>query len=208
MDLRSSVRSILILAALTSCIEGKAAEIGTTPPVIAVYTQFEVDPSAPSVEEMIGEMAAIMDPVGLQFVWRAFEGRVANEISSELVVATFKGRCHASEGLSRHPGNTKALGWTQTSDGELLPFSDVDCDRIWSFLRTRLMAFPAHQRDKVFGRAVARVLAHEIYHILAKTPRHGVCGIGKATFTVDELLSEEFRFEEHESTALRASRVQ
>jgi hypothetical protein len=67
------------------------------------------------------------------------------------------------------------------SDGAILPFSDVDCDRIRSFVRQGLMAKDRDDREEAFGRSVGRVLAHDLYHIFANTARHGSWGVGKAT---------------------------
>ena len=51
---------------------------------------------------------------------------------------------------------------------------------------------------------LGRVVAHELYHIFAKTTRHGSWGIAKAAYTVDELLCPKFEFEKRESNMLRA----
>jgi len=48
-------------------------------------------------------------------------------------------------------------------------------------------------------------VAHELYHIFANTAHHGVDGVGKAAYTVQELMSDEFQFEEREGHALRSS---
>jgi hypothetical protein len=47
-------------------------------------------------------------------------------------------------------------------------------------------------RDRVLGRALGRVLAHELYHILSGTKRHSARGLAKASFAVDELISDRF----------------
>jgi hypothetical protein len=86
----------------------------------------------------------------------------------------------------------------------ILPFSDVDCDRIRAFIRRGLLSLPEGDREAIFGRAMGRVLAHELYHVFAKTGRHGSRGIGKAAYSVQELLSPNFRFQERESRALRS----
>jgi hypothetical protein len=70
-----------------------------------------------------------------------------------------------------------------------------------------LMALDRDGREGAFGRAVGRVLAHEIYHIFANTVRHGSAGVGKAAYTVRELLCDCFQFEERESQALRTSKA-
>ena len=43
-----------------------------------------------------------------------------------------------------------------------------------------------------FGRALARVAAHEIYHIVAQTTEHQERGVAKAAFSVRDLMSARF----------------
>ena len=43
-------------------------------------------------------------------------------------------------------------------------------------------------------RAVARVAAHEIYHILAQTADHDESGVAKASFSANDLMIEGFSF--------------
>ena len=101
-----------------------------------------------------------------------------------------------------HPG---ALGWTHVSDGAILPFSEIDCDRIRQFVQKELLYRKPAEREEIFGRAIARVVAHELYHIFANTHHHGSDGVAKAAYTVQELLSDDFVFEEAQGTALRSS---
>jgi len=42
---------------------------------------------------------------------------------------------------------------------------------------------------------MARLLAHELYHILAQTDDHTMVGIAKARFSTADLLADHFDFE-------------
>jgi hypothetical protein len=172
---------------------------------IAIYTQFQHDAPEAVRDAVRDAVEEIMSPSGLEFQWRELQQSGGNQVSVELAVVSFKGQCHTSGPQPAHSGSG-ALGWTHMSDGVILPFADVDCDRIHNFLHRDLAAIPADSRDEVFGRAVGRVLAHELYHIFANTAKHQSCGVGKSAYTVQELLSEDFRFEGHEPDALRANR--
>ena len=171
---------------------------------ITLYTKFEQASSPEVITAMREEVAAIMEPIGISFNWRNLSDATGSEVSVELAVITFKGACTTAV-LSPHPsGNPGALGWTHVSDGVILPFSEVDCDRIRMFLKKELLAREPAVRNNLFGRAVGRVLAHELYHIFANTGHHGSCGVGKGAYSVQELLSDDFRFEDRESELLRA----
>ncbi len=171
---------------------------------ITLYTKFEGPVSTEVLAAIREETAAIMEPIGIAFDWRNLSDATGSEVSVELAVITFKGTC-ATASLSPHTTpNPGALGWTHVSDGVILPFSEVDCDRIRTFMQKELLSREPATRNMLFGRAVGRVLAHELYHIFANTGHHGSCGVGKSAYSVQELLSNDFRFEDRESEALRA----
>jgi hypothetical protein len=105
--------------------------------------------------------------------------------------------------LRPHRVQPGALGWTHESDGVILPFGAVDCDRIRTFLQADLLSFAADQRELIFGRAVGRVLAHELYHIFTRSRHHSLEGVGKAAYATRDLLAGRFAFDAAESTELR-----
>jgi len=169
---------------------------------ITLYSDFQQPPPPAVMGALQDEVHAIMAPIGLQFEWRPLHAPRGNEVIAELAVITFRGRCDVADlvPVSRRPG---ALGWTHVSDGVILPFAEVDCDGIRGFLRTELVRMKTGERDAVYGRAMGRVLAHELYHIFANTPEHGTSGVAKAAYSVRELLSRVFTFEGPASSAIR-----
>lgn len=169
---------------------------------ITLYTSFQHEPPRAVVEALKDELEQIMAPIGLRFDWRSLSGVRGNEVSVELAVVAFKGRCDVARLLPRsvQPG---ALGWTHVSNGNILPFSDVDCDRVRSFVQGTLLTVSRDDREEAFGRALGRVMAHELYHIFANTLKHGSCGVAKESYSVQDLLSDDFQFQGSESVALR-----
>lgn len=183
---------------------GQSTERPVAP--VTLYTQFAQAPPEAVFAALRSELNGIMDSAGLSFEWRSLESVTGSDVSVELVVVSFKGSCDGNL-LARDRIQHGALGWTHTSDGEVLPFTDIDCDRIRGFLRNQLASTTAASRPEVFGRAVGRVLAHEIYHVVAHTLHHGERGVAKSTYTAAELTSPDFRFGERDSATLRHSKV-
>jgi len=152
-------------------------------PSIAVFLDFESEPSAGTLSEMKNEITAIMKPSGLQFDWRMLKERQSGESFPDLVVVTFKGSCQADQPILYnelgpvHEGS--ALAFTQISDGRILPFSDVDCDTIRKYIAVQVASAMPEKRDSMLGRAVGRVLAHEMYHMFAGTAAHGNDGVAR-----------------------------
>ena len=194
----------LTLAALPSLGGSRQGPVASIPPIV-IYAQFQEDPSSAVEEALQTELETIMNPVGLHFEWRDLNG-AGNATAVELVVVTFRGHC----GLDRlqpvdvMPG---PLGWTHVSNGIVLPFSEVDCSAVRGFLQRELLARPPSARPEIYGRALGRVLAHELYHVLADTESHGVVGVAKSGYTVVDLLAHDFAFEAAELRALLGSKA-
>lgn len=174
---------------------------------ITLYTSFQYQPPPAVLAAIQEEVEAIMAPIGLRFDWRDLAAERRNESSAELAVVTFQGRCDPSTTVTAGPIKLSgALGWTHISDGEILPFTDVACDRIREFVHRSLGMVPVNEREGAYGRALGRVLAHELYHIFGNTKRHASEGVAKESYTVQDLLTEEFQFEAKESRLLRTGR--
>jgi hypothetical protein len=190
---------------LPFCARSELKEV-RIPPAITVYTQFEQGYSTAAVDTMRQELDAIMSPLGLEFTWRDLNASSGNEVSEELVVVTFKGKCEMNN-EAHFPTETGALGWTHMSDGAVLPFSDVDCDKIRRFIGSEVRSLDWEDRNVIYGRAIGRVLAHELYHVFTNTTRHASWGVAKAFYTSKDLVSDKFQFQEKDTTALRKGKL-
>jgi hypothetical protein len=175
------------------------------PGPVTLYTQFQKDPTAGLLASMQDELEVIMTPAGLHFDWYPLAD-AGGRVSSQLAVIHFNGACNAAN-LRPDAGYPGPLGWTHVSDGDILPFIDVNCDGIRLFLQHDLIEVPAAEREEALGRALARVVAHELYHLLANTTAHRGRGIGKAAYSVGDLLSKIFQFDKKECASLRLRSV-
>ncbi|HWQ55111.1 MAG TPA: hypothetical protein VN442_15595 [Bryobacteraceae bacterium] len=195
----------LFLAALSSvALQGEIEERRGSAAPITIYTQFEQPCPDSAVAAMARELAEIMEPAGLDVEWRPVDSPRSLEPVFTLVVAGFKGSCDI-EDLSGGRTGTGALGWTHTTDGDVLPFTAMDCDRIRGFIGPLVARAEQKDRETLMGRAMARVLAHELYHVLARTMDHAKVGVGKSRYTPRDLLSPQFRFEDRQCRALRTA---
>jgi len=190
-----------ILALALSALPALGGSLPRTTPPITIYTSYQHDLSDPVEKAMQSELASIMEPVGIQLEWRSLEAPNESRVAAEIVVVTFHGKCDAQSATLSQP-ESNGLGWTHLTDGEILPFAEVDCDRVRALVQNNLLRLPAADRSMAFGRAMARVTAHELYHILAHTMRHG-SGLSKPSYSAQELLADEFVFDQRETKALR-----
>ena len=187
----------LLLAAISA-----SADDGS--PAIRLYTDFQQTPPHVVLASLQDEVARIMAPMGLGFKWSSLAENRGNELSVKVAVIHFTGACDTIQSATQ-PTRTSALGWSYMEDGVVLPFSTIDCDGIRAFLRSDLVGKPKEEVDESFGRAIGRVIAHELYHIFVNTTRHSSHGIAKSYYSPQELLSKHFRFEQKESDELRRS---
>jgi hypothetical protein len=191
--------SAVILLSLLSPASAKVRESRVAHAPVTVYLRFENPPPAGMVEGLSAELETLMAPAGIRLDCRLLDDS-RGEVSAELVVVSLKGSWQTSKPVRRNKSDP--LGWTHISDGDILPFCTVDCDRIRDFIDPCLRDEPAPCKH-LFCRAIARVLAHELYHIFADTTEHGIRGIAKGAFTAAELVFGDLYFSPGEGAALR-----
>ena len=190
-------RIFTILAALSAA--AACASPAATPSIypIALYYSFDSAPSPATVESMKTETARIFDPALVSIEWKPLTAK-GGEFESEVVVVRFHGSCSADGWLAiNHSAATSggfALAGSKTSDGHVLPFADVDCGALKRYLAGEQFTDPA----LALGRAMARVLSHEIYHVLTGSGAHARSGIGRAAHSRQELTAATFAFDSNE----------
>jgi hypothetical protein len=90
--------------------------------------------------------------------------------------------------------NSASPGSSTVVNGHIQPFARVDCVALSAVLTPKIAAQPALLRSRLYGRVVARVLAHELYHYIGKASDHLHSGLVKEKFSASDLLKEQFEF--------------
>jgi len=157
--------------------------------------------------EIQKEVSHLLQPAAIHVDWRDpaidREG-VENDYSA---VIRLRGTCSSTEPGTRFQhavSGPYTLASSAVAEGVILPFADIDCAALNSFLGPALWKEPDPVREFVYARAVARLMAHELYHVVGQTSLHARSGISGPAFTVAELLSEHFDFTESAVTELQA----
>lgn len=152
------------------------------------------------VREMAHEVVRIMKRSGLNLEWHI--GTVAEQVFTEpRVVVKLLGTC----GMETHSavGKLGPLGWTEVSDGALLPASELACDRIRSSVESVMHHDDQVRGNELLGRAMGRVLAHELFHFVDSTRQHTESGVSQASLTAEELVSDRLEFDAVSSELLQ-----
>jgi hypothetical protein len=173
-----SVSALLVIALLTSAACYGRDSYRTRDHRIALVTPPHADFSESVRAEMRRELDSILKPLSVEGEWQSLHEAQRNLFLGRLVVVRFRGSCRARTFVSSE--NVVArLGFTHVSEGEVLSFVEVNCDKVWHFIQGVALR-QAGSGDHLLGKALGRVLGHEIYHVIAGTGRHGKGGVTKA----------------------------
>jgi hypothetical protein len=86
----------------------------------------------------------------------------------------------------------------------VLPFSWVECETLSRMLAPALSKYGVPQ-DYLYGRAMGRLVAHELFHILTMSADHDDGGVAKSSFSVRDMLADRFTFEATALTKLESA---
>jgi len=165
------------------------ALVMAAPPVTLVL-QFDHGYSTESLAVMEREVASIVGESGIKVDWRLLTDLQPTDSFESLVVVRFHGACDMKPSLPPL-GERTYYGFTYVSDGSVLPFSEVECDKISNSIRPAMSRQQWRERDSILGRALGRVLAHELFHMLAKSQHHAGEGVTKSALSPEQLIADK-----------------
>ncbi len=177
-------RLLLCLLPIFVCLPVGAADI-------TVVVDFDGPHSDRSVQQMKRETEAIFKTAGVHLDWRA-RSEVGRNSYENLVMVHFKGKC-VLEPVPMLYDERGPFAFAYNSDGDVLPFSEVECGHLTASVHSAMWGDDYGRPDYLLGRALGRVLAHELVHILTKSATHGDDGVTQATFSGRELIGAPLR---------------
>jgi hypothetical protein len=172
---------------------------------LTVVLDYEQPHSTSSFEAMKTELNAIMKGIGFQIDVKEKSSLAPKSQFAGLVMFRMTGHCDATpiplEALSDERG---PLAMAYSANGEILPFGEVRCDRVRRSLQRSLgRGIPSQSNRLAYGSALAKVMAHEIFHMLAREPRHTKAGLTKDALSSRELLDHNLSLPESARQAIR-----
>ena len=198
---------LLLFGARALMLAENPAPVPGESPAIAVYYAFDQPPAPEVVSNMQAEIVRILAPAGVRVAWRPLADAGPGENYPEVLVMRFHGACNALTPTIYSElgpeGTVHELAETRRVDGKMLPFGAVECDQLRRYLAPVAVKDHRETRNTVFGKAVARVLAHEMYHMLTGSTRHAKQGIARASHSREELTAKTFDFSKTETEWLR-----
>jgi len=169
---------------------GALAAPNAAPSSVTIVYRFAGAYSEKSLIEMKDELGSLMKDSGIQIDWRERATLTGSPSFENLVVVEFRGRC-IMEPVPYLYDERGPYAFTHSSNGEVLPFSEVSCDKVRSTLGKSMWGGDYAHSDVLFGRALARVIAHELHHVLNRTASHTETGVTKRALSGAELISND-----------------
>jgi len=179
------------------CTAATAGTFSAAPSPLTVLMDFELPHSETSLKALSYSLNKLLSPSGMSVNVQLKADLPVNPQFGQLVVFKMKGSC------SLDPRSTKArvpapdvgpLASAFTSDGEVLHFGEVQCDRVRRSLQ-RLPGFSGSLKNQqTYGSALAIVIAHEVYHMLGNATQHTRDGVTKAELSASELFDSRLAF--------------
>jgi hypothetical protein len=163
-------------------------------PKLTVYAERPESLGSVSSQSLQQELLRLLDPQ-VEWIWKGSSVAAKEQTADWIAVGSFDGVCSTAEVPASARNHGMVLAHTAISNGRVLPFFRVDCGRILQILAPALRSLSTESREVVFGRALGRVIAHEIYHVLERTTEHQASGIAKPFLSVSDLTAEGVAFE-------------
>jgi hypothetical protein len=152
------------------------------------------------------EAAAVLAASGLKLNFKLRSESVTGDSYDDLVLMSFRGRC-LMDSFPVAMDERGPYAFARTIDGAVQPFAVVECDRVQKSVKKAMWGGDFKHGDALMGRALGRVVAHELYHILAKTDEHDHEGITKKALSGSALISDSMRFSPHDLEKLRTAHL-
>jgi len=186
------MRSHSVVACLFGCLASSIVLAETNPlPELTADVTVVVDLKGPwssiALREMEREASRIIGTSGISLGWRR-RGEALNVVFKDLVVMTFKGSCTFDPAPPLYD-ESGPYAITHTSNGEVQPFGEVDCDRVVNSVRSAMVGADYNRADLLVGRALGRVVAHELVHMLTRSGTHAKEGVFKPALTARQLIA-------------------
>jgi hypothetical protein len=190
--------AITVALLATTITAGTAAKTAG----VTIVLDFQGPRSEKSVQEMKREAEGIMKSTGIAFEWRLREE--ANQVTpNHLVVIRFKGKC-VLEPVGYLYDERGPLAFTYSTDGAIQPYSEVACDKVASSIRSAMFGGDFANADELLGRALGRVVAHELVHILSKSGSHAKDGVEKSALSGKLLIAPDLQLDAADLDRLHA----
>ena len=175
---------------------------------VTVLVDFENPHSDVSLPALQGELQHLLQPLGLNVNLQDKSLLPPKSEFGDLVVFKMKGSCSMRPlpigALSDERG---PLAMAYSSDGTVLHFGEVECDRIRQCLSRILGRGSSKKNESYLSTALGLIMAHEMYHMIANSKVHTRSGVTKQSLSAEDLLNADLALPQLAREAVRRQMV-
>ena len=160
---------------------------------IGILFDFATQPEPSLIALMKSEISDILAPAQMQISFQRLGDDQASQPFRKIVIVRFQGACKAQSNTSGIEFNDvglldlPALGRTDVSAGRVMPYVRVYCNAVRAFVPSvSKLSF-----TEMYGRALGRVVAHELYHALLSTREHSRTGVARFAQSARDLTRDK-----------------
>lgn len=175
-------------------------------PSLTVLLDFQEAASTASMGEMQREIQQLLKPAGIRIELRLLSQINSDSAFDDLVLFRFKGNCERVID-PRLIDERGPLGFAHTADGAIQPFGEIACNSVRRAVESALWGDQRRVRDELFGRALGRVVAHELIHMIGNTSTHAKGGVFKPSLSGSQLIADHMELSREDADLLRRARV-
>ena len=171
---------------------------------VTVILDFEQKEHGPKViRGMQAETSNVLGDSGITLEWASVEESTRRQDLGDIVVFKMRGKC-AMDSFPPLPDELGLpLAITHSSDGDILSFGAIDCDRVRTSLKRTMIGHDYARGEALLGRALGRVMAHEMYHMLARSGSHASEGVTRECLSARELVRDRLMLSDKSLKAIR-----
>jgi hypothetical protein len=158
---------------------------------MTIVLDFDGPHSEQTVAEMKREFAGIIKDAPITVEWRT-RAEAQREALANLMVVRFKGKC-VLDPVPYLYDERGPMAFAYSTDGVVQPFSEVACDKVITAVRSAMFGGDFGKADLLLGRALGRVLAHELVHMMSGSGDHGHDGVARKSLSGNQLIAPELR---------------
>lgn len=174
--------------------------------VVAIVLNTEFPLSPMTERAMREELGRLLRPAGIRPVVHHDSHLLDLGTAGEVIWVRCRGcsEIPAGKAVSRPAG---PLGWVRCVDEEMQPFITLDCPLVAAHLREILVTPQQFSAKPQMGRALARVLVHELMHYLTRSRLHLGSRLFREDMDPQTLLEPGVVLEDVDVEALRRTLV-
>ena len=157
---------------------------------LTVLIDFESPHSDASLSSLRASLSQLLSPGHMKVEVQLRSDLPEHAQFGELVIFRMKGSCTMTTSVPPEPiyDERGPLALAYTSEGQVLHFGEVECDRVRSSLQRILGRNASLKSQQAYGSALAVVMAHEVYHMLGNERNHTHRGLTKPELSASELM--------------------